>query len=291
MRVTDLLANRGGKPIISFELFPPRDDKGAANLERALDTMVAAQPDYLSVTFGAGGSQREGSLALLRKLKDRGLATVAYLAGYGMGPDALGATADAFAALGVETLFVVRGDRPRGDFAPHPQAFAHASDMLAFIRDRHDFCLGAAGHPEGHAEAESLEADVEYLKLEQQSGAEYVVTQYFYDNRFFHDFVARCRRAGLSVPVVPGIMPIYSVKLMETLAAVCGATITDAVRQRLAALPPDDRKAVARLGVDLATEQCRELLDRGAAALHFFTMNRGRSVAAILQALRAEGRL
>lgn len=294
MRVSDLFKSKGGKPVISFEFSRPKTEKAAANLEKALDKLVEARPDYVSVTFGAGGSTREGSFELVDKLKrERDLPTVAYLAGVGLGPEDLEACLAKFKGLGIETLFIIRGDPPTWDenYAPHPQALSYASDLLAFIKQRADFCLGAAAYPEGHIEAESLEKDLEYVKLKQDNGAEYIVAQYFYDNQYFFDFMDRARDAGITVPIVPGIMPIYTVKMMESLAKVCGATITGPVRDGLAKLDPDDKKAITQFGIDFATEQCRGLLGHGVAGLHFYTMNRSKSVTSILSTLRGEGLL
>ena len=294
MNVADMLDEKGRKPVISFEFSRPKTEKATANLESALERLVEAKPDYVSVTFGAGGSTREGSFELVEKLKKvRDLPTVAYLAGIGLGPDDLVACLDKFKALGVETLFVVRGDPPTWDenYAADPKAFSYASDMLAFVKSRYDFCLGAAVYPEGHIEAESIEEDLRYAKLKQDNGAEYLVAQYFYDNQFFFDFVEKARSAGITVPIVAGIMPIYTVKLMETLAKICGATITAPIRDGLAKLPPDDKEAVTQFGVDFSTEQCRGLLEHGVAGLHFYTMNRWKSVTSILSTLRKEGRL
>ncbi|MBW2262841.1 MAG: methylenetetrahydrofolate reductase, partial [Deltaproteobacteria bacterium] len=294
MRVANLFEKKHGKPVISFEFSRPKTEKAAANLEKALDKLVEAKPDYVSVTFGAGGSTREGSFELVDKLKnERGLPTVAYLAGVGLGPEDLTTCLGKFKDMGIETIFAIRGDPPTWDenYKPHPEALNYASDLIGFIKGCADFCLGAAVYPEGHIEAESLEKDLEYDRLKQDKGAEYIVAQYFYDNQYFFDFMDKARAAGISVPIVPGIMPIYTVKLMENLAKVCGATITQPIRDGLAKLPPDDKKAVVQFGIDFSTEQCRGLLEHGVAGLHFYTMNRSKSVCAILETLRGEGLL
>jgi len=295
MRVADLFEKKDGRPVISFEFSRPKTEKAAASLEKALDKLVAAKPDYVSVTFGAGGSTREGSFEMVDKLNnERGLPTVAYLAGVGLGPEDLTACLGRFKDLGIETIFAIRGDPPTWDesYEPHPESLSYASDLIGFIKDAAPgFCLGAAAYPEGHIEAESLEKDLEYAKLKQDRGAEYIVAQYFYDNQYFFDFMDRARAAGITVPIVPGIMPIYAVKMMRGLAKVCGATITQPVEDGLAKLPPDDKQAVVQFGIDFSTEQCRGLLDRGVAGLHFYTMNRAKSVCAILETLRSEGRL
>jgi len=180
------------KPTISFELLPPRTPKAAVNLDKAIDKLAALEPDFVSVTFGAGGSTREGSYELVSKLiKDKGLLTLAYVTCYGLGPDDLMAVLDDYRELGVENVLAVRGDPPHGreDFQPHPESLAHASDFLEFMRPRYDFCLGCAGYPEGHIDAQSKEKDLEFLKLKVDCGAEYIVANYFYDNRFYFDFV------------------------------------------------------------------------------------------------------
>jgi len=294
MRVVDLYEQKAGKPVISFELSRPKNEKAAAKLDKALEKLRAARPDYVSVTFGAGGSTREGSFELVDALaNDKGFDVVAYLACVGMAPSHVTACLDKFASLGIETIFAVRGDAPTWDesYTPHPEALPHASDLIELANQHYDFCLGAAGYPEGHIEAEDIARDLEYLKLKVDKGAEYIVAQYFYDNRFFFEFLDRARAIGIDVPIFPGVMPIYNVKLMESLAQICGATITDEVRKGLGELPADDKKAVADFGIRFATEQCRELLERGVDGLHFYTMNRAKSVVSVLENLRGEGLL
>ncbi|MBC2715119.1 MAG: methylenetetrahydrofolate reductase [Desulfobacteraceae bacterium] len=294
MSVANLYKDAGDKPIISFEFFRAKTEKAEQNLEKVLDLLSETKHDYMSVTFGAGGSTREGSYELIDKLKnDRGLNVVAYIAGIGLGPDDLTEVLDKFKNQGIETVFVIQGDEPQGDvaFQSHPDALAHATDLLAFIKDRYDFRLGAAGYPEGHINAESLEKDIEYAKLKQDNGAEYIVAQYFYDNRFFYDYVDRCRAIGVTIPIIPGIMPIYTVKLLEILTSVCGSSLPDDVRNGLDSIPADDKEGVVQFGIELATQQCRELLKHGVPGLHFYTMNRGKSVNGIVNTLQNEGLL
>ena len=170
----------------------------------------------------------------------------------------------------------------------HPDSLAYASDMIAFIKERYDLTLGCAGYPEGHVEAESLEKDIEYLKLKVNNGAEYIVAQYFYDNNFFFDYCKKCREAGINVPIIPGIMPVYTVKMTGMLSKVCGATITNELQERLDAVNADDKNAVLNLGVDFAVEQCRGLLKEGVDGLHFYTMDRSKSTTEIINRLKNE---
>jgi methylenetetrahydrofolate reductase (NADPH) len=292
MKVTEMWKKK--QPTISFEFFPARNAEAAEKLERVIDQLAIMEPDFVSVTFGAGGSTREGSRQLVDTLKnDLKLEVMAYFAGYGLGPDDIVGVMDSYQDLGVDNVLVVRGDPPheQPDFKPHSASLPHASDMLEFIRPRYHFCLGAAGYPEGHIEAESKQKDLEYLKLKVDKGAEFIITNYFYDNRYYFDFVAACRSLGLKVPIVPGIMPIFSLKMMDNLAKLCGASISDDLRQRLAALPEGDNRALLNFGIDFAFEQCKELIGAGVPGLHFYTMDRSQSTAGVVPRLRREGLL
>ena len=288
MRVTDLYEQK--QPVISFEFFPPRNEAGEKGFGTVIDKLSELSPDYMSMTFGAGGSTRDGSYQSVKKMiVEKKQPTVAYLAGYGLGPAQITEVLDEYKALGVETIFVIRGDQPKGtDFTPHPDSFAYASELIAFIKEKYGFTLGCAGYPEGHLEAESHEKDLENLKNKVNNGAEYIVSQYFYDNRFFFDYVAKCRQMGIKVPIIPGIMPVYTVKMTQMLSTVCGSSITEQLQGRLDAVDAEDKEAVLNLGIDVATEQCRGLLKQGVAGLHFYTMNRSKTTCEIMTRLKAE---
>ncbi len=291
MRVTDFYASKA--PVVSMEFFPPRDEVAAEKFDNIVDTLADRNPDYMCVTFGAGGSNRDGSYQTVKKLiKEKQLPTVAYIAGYGLGPDEIIEVLDNYKALGVETIFVIRGDKPKDEnFTPHPESFVHASDLIGFIKNRYDFTLGCAGYPEGHLECESLDKDIEYLKRKQEQGAEYIVAQYCYDNRFFYDYTDKCRAAGVTIPIIPGIMPVYTVRLTNILCKVCGATITDELQKTLDQLADKDKETVLQAGIDFAVDQCRDLLQNNPAGLHFYTMNRSKSTSAIIDRLRGENLL
>lgn len=293
MRVTDLWT-KNSRPTLSFEFFPPRSAKDEEKLTKVIDTLTELNPDFVSVTFGAGGSSREGSYQLVKKLmQEKGLRVIAYLAAYGLGPDDLNAVLQSYADLGVETILALRGDPPHSsdEVNLHPQSLQHASDLLEFTRSHYAFCLGAAGHPEGHPDAPSKQADLEFLKLKVDNGAKFIIANFVYDTRLYFDFVARCRAIDIEVPILPGIMPIYSIKLLEILTQNCGATITEEVRQGLAKLPTDDSGAVAQFGIDFATQQCRELLEKGVPGIHLYTMDRSKAITEIVSKLRCEGLL
>jgi len=288
MELTDRWA-AGGPPTLSFEFFPARTDKARANQQIAIGKAVEVGPDFVSVTFGAGGSTREGSRKLVETLQGRGLEVLAYFSCYGLGPqDILGALGD-YREMGIGNVLAVRGDIPRDDpeFTPHPEALPHASDLLAFIGEHFDFCVGAAGYPEGHVDAESKERDLDFLKLKVERGARFVITNYTYDNRHYFDFVERARAGGIDVPIVPGVMPIFSVKMMRNLARLCGASIPAELDAGLKALP-DNPKEVLAFGIEYATRSCAELLAAGVPGLHFYTMNRMKAPARIVANLRAD---
>ncbi|MFH2067365.1 MAG: methylenetetrahydrofolate reductase [NAD(P)H] [Pseudomonadota bacterium] len=288
MRVTDLY--QGSKPVLSLEFFPPRNEKADKEFDGLIDKLSTLNPDYMSVTFGAGGSTRDGSYQTVKKIMmEKHQPTVAYIAGYGLGPEEITAVLDKYKDLGVETIFVIRGDKPKDDqFTPHPDSFSYASEMIAFIRKHYDFTLGCAGYPEGHIEAKSLEKDIHFLKKKVDHGAEYIVAQYFYDNDYFFNYVKKCRAIGIGVPIIPGIMPVYSVKMTRMLSKVCGSRITDALQKRLDTVDADDANAVVQIGIDFAVEQCRGLLKEKVPGLHFYTMDRSESTMAIVQRLGQE---
>lgn len=291
MKVTEVWKSTSA-PTVSFEVYPARTPKAGVSFEKALDKLVELGPDFFSVTFGAGGSTRDGSRELVRKLRqDKNQDVLAYVACFGLSPHELEEVIGEYRGLGVESVLTVRGDEPgdEGAFSPHPDSFAHASDFLRFAKTISDSCFGAACYPEGHVEAKTPEQDLEYLRQKVDLGAEFLIANYFYDNRFFFDFMARCIAKGIEVPILPGVMPIFSIRMMETLAELCGATIPDGVRDGLGALPEGDKEALTSFGVDYAVEQCRGLLKAGVPGLHFYTMDRSTSVSRILGRLRSDG--
>ncbi|ETR70954.1 MAG: methylenetetrahydrofolate reductase (NADPH) [Candidatus Magnetoglobus multicellularis str. Araruama] len=291
MRVSDLYQNN--KNVISMEFFPPRNEKAAQNFGNIIDNLSALKPDYMSITFGAGGSTRDGSYQTVKQVMiDKKQPTVAYIAGYGLGPDDIKDVLNKYKDLGVETIFVIRGDKPKeGTFVPHPDSFSYASEMIAFIKKHYDFTLGCAGYPEGHIEAESLDKDIEYLKLKVDNGAEYVVCQYFYDNQLYFDFVEKCRAKGIDVPIIPGVMPVYTVKMTQMLSKVCGSSITDALQKELDAVDADNKDSVIDMGIQFAFDQCKGLLQSGVPGLHFYTMNRSKTTTEIINRLKQENLL
>ncbi|MCF8067132.1 MAG: methylenetetrahydrofolate reductase [Desulfobacterales bacterium] len=288
MNVARLYENNKA-PVVSFEFFPPRDEKAEEKFDKVVTDLSRLESDYMSVTFGAGGSTKDGSYQAVKKLLEKKIPTVAYIAGYGLGPDEITSALDKYKALGIETIFVIRGDEPRDSaFTPHPESFSYAYEMIDFIKKNYDFTLGCAGYPEGHIRAESIEKDIEYLKLKVEKGAEYIVAQYSYGNNHYFEYVKKCRAAGITVPIIPGVMPIYTIKLTRMLAKVCGSSFPDELQQNLNKLAEADKDDVLAFGIEFAAEQCRALLAEGVPGIHFYTMDRSKSVSEVINRLRRE---
>ncbi len=295
MRVTDILrsARQRGEPIFSFEFFPPRSDEGQRQLFATVEALRPLGPAFVSMTYGAGGSTRARSIELAKCLKgETGMEAVAHLTCAGASRDEVASVLDEVAAAGVENVLALRGDPPRGErvFAPHPQGFRYASELVAFIRSdprRWPFCVGAAAYPEGHVETRDLEQDLRNLVVKVKAGVDFLVTQLFFENGHYFRFVERARAAGIQVPVLAGVMPLTNVEQIERFTAMCGASIPPRLRAAME-VRRDDPEAVLQLGVAYAGLQCADLLRRGAPGVHFYTLNRSPSTRAILAALRAD---
>jgi methylenetetrahydrofolate reductase (NADPH) len=293
VKITDLLrfARERGEPVFSFEFFPPRTDEGVASLFQAVEALRPLAPAYVCVTYGAGGSTRARTLELVKRLRQEAeIEAMAHVTCVGSSRDELAAVLDELAECGVKNVMALRGDPPRGEttFTPHPQGFRYASELVAFIRSqpkRWDFCLGAAAYPEGHVETRDLARDVANLKVKVDAGADFLVTQLFFDNARYFQFVERARGAGIGVPILPGIMPIQSVEQIERMTRMCGASLPRMLRAAID-VRRDDADAARELGLSFAALQCADLLARGAPGIHFYTLNRSPSTRAILAALR-----
>ncbi|HRR35405.1 MAG TPA: methylenetetrahydrofolate reductase, partial [Kiritimatiellia bacterium] len=248
--------------------------------------------DFVSVTYGAGGSTRENTVDLVASLQNNlELLAMAHLTCLGHSQVELSRILDRLAAKQVPAIMALRGDPPQGasSFRPHPYGFSHASDLIGFIRDGWpQFKIGCAAYPEGHPESlaegqpRSPARDIAFLKLKQENGADFAVTQLFFDNAVYHDFVAQARAAGVTIPLLPGIMPLSSARQIERFVALSGCSIPDDLRQAAAA------EDVAEAGFRFALAQCRDLLAHGAPGIHLYTLNQSSLSGRILAALRAE---
>lgn len=287
MKISAMLA--GGAPTVSFEFFPPKDDAGFAQLFGTIQALRPLRPSFVSVTYGAGGSTRRKTVALVRRIQHQvGIEAMAHLTCVGADRAELAAVLDELAAAGLDNVLALRGDPPQGQdgFAPTPGGFRYANELAAFIRGRYDFCLGGACYPETHPEAPSAEADLRNLKRKVEAGAEFLISQLFFDNGDFLRFRDRARTAGISVPIMAGIMPVRSFAQTRRFARMCGARISADLLRRLEAVQ-EDSGAVRAIGIEHATAQCRQLLAEGVAGLHFYTLNHSTATRAIYADIRS----
>jgi methylenetetrahydrofolate reductase (NADPH) len=287
MRIDQILAD-AEEPVFSFEFFPPKTDDGERNLRSALQALRALEPDFVSVTYGAGGTTRERTIELTTWIKQElAIEAMAHLTCVGASQADLRQVLDRIAGAGIENVLALRGDPPQGDteWRAHPGGLEHSAELIELIRSGHELSVGGACFPEVHPEASSMCADVQFLCEKVRAGASFLITNLFFDNEFYFRFVEEARDAGIEVPIIPGIMPITDTKQIKTITGLCGATIPAALLEQLE-LRADDREAALQLGVSYATLQCAELLARGAPGIHFYTLNRSPATRAILSALK-----
>ncbi len=287
MRIAQMYARRG--PVVSFEFFPPKTDAGYVNLVRTIADLKRLDPSFVSVTWGAGGSTRRKTIDLVTRIEQEiGITAMAHFTCVGSTADELAASLDHMQEVGVENVLALRGDPPRdqSSFRPVPGGFGHADELIAFIKSRWDFCVGGACYPETHPEAPSAEEDLRHCAHKVEVGAEFLITQLFFDNRDFFSFEEKARRAGIRVPIVPGIMPVTSHENIRRMASLCGACIPAPLERRLAAAG-DDAERTLEVGIDWATEQCRALLEHGVPGFHFYTLNKSPATRRVYQALFA----
>jgi methylenetetrahydrofolate reductase (NADPH) len=287
MRIGDSLRLR--RPHFSFEFFPPKSDEAVESLLDVVRALRVLEPGFVSVTYGAGGSTRARTLAVAKRIKaELDVEVMAHVTCVGNSRAELHTLFHTIEQAGIENVLALRGDPPKGEerFVVAEGGFAHASDLIEMLARNFGFCLGGAAYPEKHPEAPDLPTDLANLARKVQAGAQFLITQLFFDNDAYFTFLRRARAAGIVVPIVPGIMPITNYSQVARMTAMCGATIPPrllAALEERAAEP----EAVAELGVAYATLQCADLLDRGAPGIHFYTLNRSPATRAVVSALTA----
>jgi methylenetetrahydrofolate reductase (NADPH) len=286
VKVSELIAT--SRPCFSFEFFPPRDDAGVEQLLETMRTLRTLDPAFVSVTYGAGGSTRARTVDMVVRLREEvGIEAMAHFSCVGSTREELRDALERMREAGISSVLALRGDAPRDqpDWQPTPDGLAHASDLVGLLADEFGFSIGAACHPEKHPEAPDPATDLAYLRRKVDAGAEFLITQLFFDNASYFTFVQRARDAGIMVPIVPGIMPITNVEQIERFTKLCGAVIPPGLQLALD-LRRGNERAVQDFGVAYATLQCAELLRKGAPGIHFYTLNRSTATASILRALR-----
>ena len=287
MRIDDILEGRC--PCFSFEFFPPKDAEGVERLFRTISELQQDDPGFVSVTYGAGGSTRARTLEVVKRIKaETPLDPMAHLTCVGATTDELHEVLRDLSDAGIENVLALRGDPPKGEseWTPTPGGLSYSTELARLISDDYDLAVGAACFPEVHPEAPDRSSDIGFLKEKVAAGARFLISQLFFDNDLYFDFVEHAREAEITVPILPGIMPITNYAQLKRFTEMCGATIPDRLERELEPVA-EDKKAVEDLGVAYATLQCTDLLARGAPGIHFYTLNRSPATRSILAALRA----
>ncbi|MGO9320784.1 MAG: methylenetetrahydrofolate reductase [NAD(P)H] [Solirubrobacteraceae bacterium] len=289
MRIDRILADQDPPtPVFSFEFFPPKTQEGERNLYAALAELRTLEPSFVSVTYGAGGSTREKTIEIVKRIREEyGLEAMAHFTCVGATVEELRATLQEMQDAGIDNVLALRGDPPAGEevWIKTDGGLEYSSELVALIAGGYPFAIGAACFPETHIHATSPEDDLEHLAEKVAAGVDFLITQLFFDNAVYFDFVERARAAGIEVPIIPGVMPITRVGQVERMASMCGASIPEGLRRELHARG-DDPEEVLDFGVAYATLQCAELLAAGAPGIHFYTLNRSPATRAILSALK-----
>jgi methylenetetrahydrofolate reductase (NADPH) len=287
-RIPEILAQDG--PAFSFEFFPPKTDKGQRTLELAIAELKADEPEFVSVTYGAGGTTRERTLEVTSWIKGLGIEAMSHLSCVGETKEGLLAILQRIERAGIENVLALRGDPPRDQptWGPHPGGLRYSVELIRLIREHFDFAIGAACFPEVHPEAPDRATDLRYARKKVEAGADFLITQLFYDNSLYFGFVEDARAAGIEVPIIPGVMPIIDFGQIKTITGMCSATIPPTLERELERRAGDP-EAVMQLGVAFGTLQCSQLLAGGAPGIHFYTLNRSPATRAILAALRGTG--
>jgi methylenetetrahydrofolate reductase (NADPH) len=287
MRIDEILEER--RPVFSFEFFPPKTDDGEQNLWNTAKVLKHEDPAFVSVTYGAGGSTRDRTIGIVKRIKQElGMEAMAHFTCVGATVDELRGVLDEMRDAGIENVLALRGDPPRGEteWTPTPGGLLYSTELISMIASDYDFTIGAACFPEVHPQAVDADSDIRFLKQKVEAGARFLITQLFFDNELYFDFVERARAAGVEVPIIPGVMPITNFGQIKRFTEMCGASIPSHLECELEARQ-DDPDAVRDLGVAYATLQCSELLARGAPGIHFYVLNRAPVARSVLAALRA----
>src|SRR4051794_39439332 len=287
MRIEQILAE--DQPVFSFEFFPPKTPEGEENLRRALEDLKDDQPSYVSVTYGAGGTTRDKTIDIVKSIKqEHAIEAMAHFSLVGQSVDGLRRQLDEIAEAGIENVLALRGDPPQveTEWIAHPEGLHYSIELIELIKAEYDFCVGAACFPEVHPDATSAEEDLQYLKRKVDAGASFLITQLFFDNRDYFNFVEQARAIGIDVPIIPGIWPVTNYTQIKRIAELCKSRFPDQYERELQERE-SDADAVADLGVAYATLQCAALLREGVPGIHFYTLNRSPATRAILAALRS----
>jgi methylenetetrahydrofolate reductase (NADPH) len=289
MKIADVYASQPFS--LSFELFPPKTDSGLESLFQHVDVLVQHQPGYMTCTYGAGGSTRKKTLEIVSSVRQRyQLSVASHLTCVGSTVDELRAYLTEARERGVDNIVALRGDPPQGEtsFQAVEGGLRYANELVSLVRTEFpDFGIAVAGYPEKHLEAPSLSADLDHLKRKVDSGADAVITQLFYDNRDFFAFEEQCRKRGIDVPLIPGLMPVTNLKQIQRITSLCGSKLPDSFVSRLAM--QDDEQWQFEVGVEFASKQVQDLIDHGVRGIHFYVLNKSHATCRLLEAVSLPG--
>jgi methylenetetrahydrofolate reductase (NADPH) len=286
MRIDQILGK--GVPAVSFEFFPPKTDAGFQQLYKVIEELKPLDPSYVSVTYGAGGSTRAKTVELVGRIqREAKIRSMAHLTCVGHRADEIGAILDELWEGGIRNVLALRGDPPAGQsqFVATEGGFGYASELVPYVKSRHDFCVAVAGYPEGHPQCLNRTRDMEHLKRKVDNGANFVVTQLFFDNADFYRFRDEARAMGIHVPIIAGIMPITNVSQIKRFVSMCGAKIPHRLLTKLEAAETNAPDSIHQVGVDYASMQCRDLLFNDCEGLHFYTLNKSKATVDICRGL------
>lgn len=285
MRIDQLF--RLGLPTLSFEFFPPKTETGFTQLYQTIDELHPLKPSYVSVTYGAGGSTRQKTVDLVERIQNElAIRSMAHLTCVGHTAEEIGSILDTLWNSGIRNVLALRGDPPVGQsqFTATEGGFANSSELVKYVRARHDFCIGVAGYPEGHPQCLNRTRDLEHLAQKVDHGANFIITQLFFDNADFYRFRDTARSMRINVPIVAGLMPILNVAQTKRFVSMCGAKIPHALLTRLEGLEANP-EAVYAAGIEYAVKQCEDLLANGVEGIHFYTLNKSKATVEICRAL------
>jgi len=285
MKITEIFKTQSRT--YSFEFFPPKDETSAVDFGINVGQLLKLNPSFVTVTYGAGGSTQERTFALVDLLQNKtGLNTMAHYTSVNASKAKVEADLACLKGMGVDNLMLLRGDPPKGEgsFVPHPDGFAYASELIQFAKSKQDICAGGATYIEKHPEAQSLEKDLINLKLKVDAGADFLITQLFFENDLYISFVKKARENGINCRIIPGIIPITAFGQIKRFTQMSGASIPEGLLDKIETYKGNPEK-IHQIGMDFAIQQCRDLLVMGAPGLHFYTLNKSRATIEIFETL------
>lgn len=275
---------------LSFEFFPPKTPEGEEELFQTIKNLRSINPSFVSVTYGAGGSTRDRTRRVVERIhKETDLTVMAHLTCIAHSREELLQIIGEYKEIGIENLLALRGDKPVNtpDFRPPEDGCTHADQLVSLIRENYGdwFSIGVASYPEGHPESPNMEWEIKYFKKKVEAGADFSITQMFFDNRYYYEFVDLCQKAYIDIPIIPGIMPITNFRQVQKFASMCGATIPQRLIERLEPYA-DSPEETLKIGVEFAIEQCLDLLENNVPGLHFYTLNKSKATLMVYEGIR-----